>query len=310
MAGITAGTAVAATVGVARTGVLRAGVAGVREVKKGLAIGLPILPHGLAVYMLASVDRILIAAILGLAATGRYQVAYAVGGLGVALVTALNQAWLPVVLGAERESRWEILTATSRVVNLIAACVAIGLALLAPLGLLIAAPASYGRGSLVPVAAIVAFSAVPYATSGTYFQVVFVEGRTAVMALAAPLAAALNIALNAALLPAIGLLGAAVATAAAYAVLPGVVALRARRMVPLPEAGRDAVVAWLFAAPFVAAGAVLPSHELGVAARIVAGIVAALVAYHLLRSAIRRSSDMAGPSASSGATALLTGAGG
>jgi O-antigen/teichoic acid export membrane protein len=260
--------------------------------------------------MLASVDRILIAAILGLAATGRYQVAYAVGGLGVALVTALNQAWLPVVLGAEQESRWRILTATSRVVNLIAACVASGLALLAPLGLLIAAPSSYGRGSLVPVAAIVAFSAVPYATSGTYFQVVFVKGRTGVMALAAPVAAAVNIALNAALLPAIGLLGAAIATVAAYAVLPCVVALRARRIVALPEAARDAVVAWLFAAPFVAAGAVLPSRELGVAARIVAGIVAVLVAYQLLRSAIRRSSDMARPSASSDATALVTGVGG
>jgi hypothetical protein len=80
-------------------------------------------------------------------------------------------------------------------------------------------------------------------------------------------------------------------------------------MVSLPEAGRDAVVAWLFAAPFVACGAALPSGELGVAARIAAAIVAALVAYQLLRSAIRRSYEMTGPSASTGATTLLTSAG-
>src|SRR5262249_19836000 len=141
----------------------------------------------------ASADRIVIAAVLGLAAAGRYQVAYAVGGVGVALVTALNQAWGPLLLGAREHNRWDILTATSAVIHLVAGITAVTLALIAPLALLIAAPPSYGRSGLVPVVAIVAFSALPYAACGTYFQVVFVSGRTRVMAVAAPLAAALNI---------------------------------------------------------------------------------------------------------------------
>ena len=146
IAGVVAGTAVAAGAGLVLTSAMRAGMPATARGAQGSALGLPIVPHGLAVYMLASADRIVIAAVLGLAATGRYQVAYAVGGLGVAVVTALNQAWLPVVLGAPAQSRWEVLTATSRVVNVIAAMIASGLALLAPLGLLIAAPAPLWMG--------------------------------------------------------------------------------------------------------------------------------------------------------------------
>ncbi len=296
IAGVVAGTAVAAAAGLVMTSTLRAGLPRLRSVRSGLALGLPIVPHGLAVYAVAAADRIVIAAILGLAATGRYQVAYAVGGLGVALVTALNQAWLPVVLGAPVSSRWEVLTATSRLVNLIAAVIAAGLALVAPLGLLIAAPASYGRASLVPVAAIVAFSAVPYASSSTYFQIVFVRGRTGVMALAAPAAAAINIGLNVALLRPIGLTGAALATVAAYAVLPAIVWLRARRLVSLPQAGRDALMAWLMAAPFVAAGALLPSDALGAVARVVLGLILLAGAYVSIRVALQSSSAVpAGP---------------
>jgi O-antigen/teichoic acid export membrane protein len=292
IAGVVAGAAVAAIAGLVRISAFRAGLPRLREVRTSLALGLPIVPHGLAIYVLASADRIVIAAILGLAATGRYQVAYAVGGLGVALVTAVNQAWLPVVLGAPANSRWEVLTATSRVVNLIAAVIAGALALVAPLGLLIAAPPAYGRAALVPVAAIVAFSAVPYATSGTYFQIVFARGRTGVMAIAAPVAAAINIALNVLLLRPIGLTGAAIATAAAYAALPAIVWLRARRLVSLPRADRDALGAWLMAAPFVAAGALLPSDALGALARCLLGIVELAVAYRLIRAAIEGSSTV------------------
>lgn len=294
LAGVVGGAVVAAAAGLAMTSTLRAGLPRLRDVRSGLALGLPIVPHGLAVYAVAAADRIVIAAILGLAATGRYQVAYAVGGAGVSLITALNQAWLPVVLGTPERDRWDVLTATSRVVNLIGAVIAGALALLAPLALVIAAPASYGRGALVPVAAIVAFSAVPYATSGTYFQIVFACGRTGVMALAAPTAAVINIALNLALLRLIGLTGAAIATVAAYAVLPAVVWLRARHLVSLRQADRDAVLAWVMAAPFVIAGALLPSDALGAVARLVLGMVGVGAAYHLVRTTLR-TSNLAAP---------------
>jgi O-antigen/teichoic acid export membrane protein len=282
MAGISLGAALAAVVGLTITGTWRSGFPTGAELREALGLGLPIVPHSLAVSMLASADRIIIAGILGLAATGRYQVAYAVGGIGVALLAALNQAWMPLLLGTAEEDRWEILVRTSRAVHVVAGLVASALALAAPLVLVLAAPPSYGRRGLVAVAAVVAFSALPYATAGTYFQVVFLAGRTRIMALAAPLAAAVNIGLNLVLLRTWGLIAAALATVVAYAVLPGFVALRARRIVSLHGAARDAMSAWVLAAPFVLAGALLPSGWLGVSGRLVAAAVAACGAWTLL----------------------------
>ncbi len=286
MAGIAAGTAIATVAGLAITGAWRSGLASRAELREAAALGLPIVPHSLAVSLLASADRVLIAAILGLAAAGRYQVAYAVGGIGVALITAMNQAWMPLLLGTSEENRWQILLVTSRALHICAGLVAGGLALVAPLALVLAAPASYGRHGLVAVAAVVAFSALPYATSGTYFQVVFLSGRTRIMALAAPLAALVNIGLNLILLRTWGLVGAAFATVVAYAVLPVVVATSARRMVSLPQAARDALTAWMLAAPFVVAGALLPPGWVGVSGRIAAVLIAAAGAGMLLRATV------------------------
>lgn len=292
MTGIAVGNGIAVIGGLVVTRGLASGIAGPGEVKAGLSLGLPIVPHSVAVTLLVSADRILIVGILGLAAAGRYQVAYAVGGLGVSLVTAMNQAWIPLLLGARDHNRWEILRSTAAVVHVVAGTVAIGPALLAPVALVIAAPASYGRASLVPVAAIVSFSALAYATSCSFFQVVFVSGRTRVMAAAAPLAAAANIALNLVLLRTIGLLGAAVATVVAYAVLPSVVAVVAFRIAPLGGVARDCARAWLLAAPFVAAGALLPAGASGIAARLILTIVALAGAAVLIRAASRSAPEL------------------
>jgi O-antigen/teichoic acid export membrane protein len=265
--GLMIGITLAAGLGLTLIGGWRTRPAPPAELSGALGIGLPLVAHGVAVSMLVSVDRIVIGGVLGLAAAGRYAVAYAVGGIGVALVTAINQAWMPLLLSVREADRWPVLESTSRTIHVLAAGAAAALALLAPLGLVLAAPASYDRSKLIPVAAIVAASALPYATCGTYFQVVFLSGRTRVMALAAPISAVLNIVANLILLPAIGLVGAAVATLVAYGALPVIVSWRARRIVSLPGPRRDAALAWLATAPLVAAGAVLPDDAPGWAAR-------------------------------------------
>jgi len=300
MAGLAGGTAAAAVVGVLVTGSLRHGPADRRLLGRGLRLGMPLIPHSLGIYLLNSADRVAIVAILGLGAAGRYQVAYAIGSIGVALMTALNQAWLPLLLGAGPERRWEILTGTSRAVHRFAALVAAAIALLAPLALAIAAPPSYGREELVAVTAVVAFCALPYATSSTYLHLIFVTGRTGVMALAAPGAAVVNIALNVVLLPRVGLIGAAYATVAAYAFLAAIVSVVAYRRVPLPGSLRTSLVAWAAAAPAVAAGALLPSTGLGTALRCALGI---LVLAGAVRLALQERSSRAEAAAAAAASA-------
>lgn len=276
MTGVAAGTAVAAVLAVVLTGSLHAGIPGVRLLRSGLALGLPLIVHSLAVFLLLAVDRIVIAAVLGLEATGRYQVAYQVGSVGVALITALNQAWIPLLLGADAGRRREILAASSRAVHQLAAIVAGGVALATPLGLLLAAPPAYDRAELVPVAAVVAFSILPYATLSTYFNVVFVAGRTRIMALAAPAAVVLNVGLNLLLLPLVGLIGASIATVAAYAGLAAIIVVASRQVEHLPGTLRTSLLAWAAAAPVVAAGALLPPGPTGATIRVVLG--AALLA--------------------------------
>jgi peptidoglycan/LPS O-acetylase OafA/YrhL/O-antigen/teichoic acid export membrane protein len=287
MAGLVIGTGLGVLLGLALTGALRCGMPTPDELRRGLRLGAPFVPHSLASYLVASADRVAILAVLGLAAAGRYQVAYAIGSIGIALAIALNQAWLPLLLGIAEERRWEILTATSRSVHQIAAFVAATIALLVPLALLVAVPGSYGRMALVPVGAIVAFSVLPYVTGATYSQVLFLTGKTRLFALAAPLAAVVNIGLNIILLPIVGLVGAAVATVVAYAVLPAIFAPAAFRIVALSTALRDALRAWLIAAPFVIGGALLPATPVGVALRISAGLIAVACAARVFVSAMR-----------------------
>ena len=287
MAGLAAGTAAAAAVGVVLTGSLRHGVPGPRLMRDGLVLGLPLIPHSLAVYMMLAVDRIVIAGMLGLGATGRYQVAYQVGSVGVALITALNQAWIPLLLGADESRRSEILSTSSRSVHQFAAIVAGAVALATPLGLLFAAPPEYDRADLVPVAALVAFSILPYATLSTYFNVVFVAGRTRVMAVAAPVAAVFNLGLNLLLLPVVGLIGASIATVAAYVVLAAIIVRASRRVERLSGTLRTALLSWAAAAPVVAAGALLPPGAVGTAIRVGIGAVL-LVALARLALQIRR----------------------
>jgi O-antigen/teichoic acid export membrane protein len=278
MAGLTIGTCTAALLGLIVTGSVRTALPGRAQARKALALGLPLVPHSLATFLLVSADRVAIGRILGLGDVGRYQVAYAIGGFGVSIITALNQAWLPLLLGAEREKRWEILRSTSRAVHRIGALVAAAIALATPLGLLVAAPASYGRGALVAVSAVVAFSILPYATSCTFFHAIFLEGRTKIMALAAPLAVIVNVAVNVALLRATGLVGASIATVVSYAFLAGFAAWASGRMVPLPGTLRDSLVAWAIAAPLVAAGAWLPLGPAGTAVRLLLGVAVVVAA--------------------------------
>ena len=278
MAGLTIGTCSAALLGLIITGSVRTALPNRAQARRALALGLPLVPHSLATFLLVSADRVAIGRVLGLGDVGRYQVAYAIGGFGVSIITALNQAWLPLLLGAQREKRWEILRSTSRAVHRIGGLVAAAIALATPLGLLVAAPASYGRAELVSVSAVVAFSILPYATSCTFFHAIFLEGRTRIMALAAPLAVLINLAVNVALLRATGLVGASIATVVSYAFLAALAAWASGRVVPLPGTLRDSLVAWAIAAPLVAAGAWLPLGPAGTAVRLLLGVAVMVAA--------------------------------
>ena len=60
-----------------------------------LKIGLPMIPHGLALILLAQMDRIMIKDILGDADSGLYIFGYSFATLMMIITNAVGQAWLP-----------------------------------------------------------------------------------------------------------------------------------------------------------------------------------------------------------------------
>ena len=217
-----------------------------------LQIGAPTVAHGIALYALSAGDRVVIQAVLGLESVGRYQSAYLAGALGISLLVGLNNAWAPIIHGADAARRWEVLTSTTLVVVRVGALLAMGLALVAPIGMRVFVPASYGPDELADVVAVVAASSVAYAVYLAAVHILFQEKRTRSLAFVTPLTAAINLGLNFILIDRLGLIGAALATVLSYAILAGLMHLAARRLVALAWpwreiglwAGSTGVVAW------------------------------------------------------------------
>jgi O-antigen/teichoic acid export membrane protein len=249
--------------------------------RESFAVGLPTIPHSLGIYVLAAGDRVIVERLEGLAAVARFHVAYIAGSLGIFLLSALNNAWSPVVFGARDEDRWQVLADTSAAVWRVGALAAGALALGAPAGLLVLAPASYDRAALAEVTAIVAASAIPMVLYLSNVHIVFWLARTGVLAWVTPLSAAANIGLNLLLIPALGLTGAAIATLITYVLQAVVIRWRASRLADVPWRVRPAVQAALIGAALVGLALLLPATGVWVALRAVAAVAVggALVAF-------------------------------
>lgn len=286
MAGVTAGLVVAASVAWASAGIelgpLRRAASRRVLIRRAALVGLPTIPHGLALYLLSAADRVVVERLEGLAPAGAYYAAYAVGSLAIFLVAALNSAWGPALYGAAERDRWRFLADSAveiaRVVGLAVAVLALG----APIALSVLAPADYELDGLGSVSALVAVSALPYLLYAAVANVVVWRGRTLILAWTTPLVAIVNIALCAALVPAIGLDGAALATLASYTLLAWLVWARSAGLAQIPWAPRALAQATAPAAAGVALALLLPEEGAGLAARVVLAGAAGVGALVLL----------------------------
>lgn len=253
--------------------------------RTALRVGLPIVPHSLAIYVMNAGDRVVVERLEGLAAVGRYQLAYVVGSVAFVLVGALNNAWAPIVFKQSEERRWAVLAETSRAVIWLAALLAGALALGAPLALAILAPPAYDLEALAPVSAIVAGSVVLVTIYFTHAHPIFWHGQTMVFAIVTPLAAAANIGLNFALIPPLGLDGAALATLAAYALQALAVTVVTRSTVEVPWPDRTFVLACATGLGLAAIAVLQPATGIWIAVRAAeAGALLAGVGMLWLRS--------------------------
>lgn len=213
-----------------------AGISDTVTVRAALALGLPLVPQGLAVFVLSMGDRLIIQRLLGPTAVGRYQVGYGVGSLILLLMASLNQSWEAGVLGIRDEGLRSrvIFDARERLLRILQP-VLIGMVVGAPVVLHIFAPASFRPDGLVVITAVVALSAVPYAFYMSNVLRLLSVRRTRSLAFVSVVCAGGNILLNFLLIPVLGITGSAVATVLAFTMQAVMTHLAARRFLDLPR---------------------------------------------------------------------------
>lgn len=280
LGGLAAGYGLALAVGLALSTGVRLSRPAPGILRTAFGIGLPVIPHSLALYVMSAGDRIVVETLEGVAAVGRYYLAYVVGSLGFLLIQAINQAWAPVIYGADDDRRWQVLSDTAASFTRLAALMGGALAIGSPVVLAALAPPSYELDDLTAVAVVVAAATVPTMIYVSHVHTLFWLTRTRILAVATPIAAALNIGLNLALIPLIGLTGAAIATLAAICAQTVIIVIASRRLAPVPWHDRTFAVALATLGLLCVIGLIQPSTGPWLVLRAVesAALVGAMVA--------------------------------
>ena len=221
-----------------------------------LRFGLPTMPAEASLYLLNFVDRIIIVRSLGLAEAGLYSLAVKFAQAVNVLVRGFQLAWPPLAYSIRDDG--EARRAYATVVTLfVAGCafVVTGMWLFAPwIVRVLAAPKffdSYEAVGLITTAVTL------YALYMVLVVILGRTGRTEFNFPATLAALAANVVLNLILVPALGIVGAALALVASYLVVLALMYVFTQRLFPVPyQWGRLARVV-LTAAVLVGAGELL-----------------------------------------------------
>ncbi len=222
-----------------------------RLLRAMFAFGLPLVPAGLASWITASSDRVLMTMFRGATENGIYYAGVQIA-LGMALFTnAFQLSWGPFAFSILREP--EAPRVYSKVFSLycfLGCWLALGMSLFAPWLLFIFTTPQYnGASSCIP---FLVFGTL--AMSTTYIGVLgpSIEKRSGPIAASIFIGAGLNLGLNLVLIPLWGKDGAALTTFLAYGAAAVYIFYRAQKIHPLPYKFRDALVCLAVSALFIA----------------------------------------------------------
>ena len=196
--------------------------------------GMPLVPSALALWAINFIDRIFIAQLKGQAEVGVYSVAVRISSAIVFLMIAFRLAW-PAFAYSIEDDREAKRTYSFVLTYLLFVCswVSLTLGLLSPWLVQILAPKhSFHRAS--EAVALLAFGSTAYAGYSVLAIGIGRTRQTQFNWIVSGLAAVVNIVLNVILIPPYGMMGAAVATVAAYVALFIAMWLNSERVYPVP----------------------------------------------------------------------------
>jgi O-antigen/teichoic acid export membrane protein/peptidoglycan/xylan/chitin deacetylase (PgdA/CDA1 family) len=184
-----------------------------------LGFGVLIVPVALSGWIMGMADRYFLKFYGQLAAVGVYSLGYKLGMvLEVLIVSPFQLAWPPFsfAISDEPDHRRVYARTLTYLTLVLSACV-LGLSLLAPVALRVAThPDYFGAATVVPLIAL------SYAFNGVHYCVspgIHLRRRTRWLPVLVAVAAGVNVALCIALIPRIGMMGAAWATMVSFALL-------------------------------------------------------------------------------------------
>ncbi|HZO48624.1 MAG TPA: oligosaccharide flippase family protein [Gaiellaceae bacterium] len=215
--------------------------------------GMPLVPSALFLWATNFADRFILVKLADTAEVGLYSVGVRIASAMVLLLTAFRTAWPAFAYSIERDE--EAKRAYGFVLTYLVALsswVAAALALLSPWLVDALADPAFARASRV--VGPLAFSTVAFAGYVVISIGVGRARRTQFNWVVTGIAAAVNVGLCLALIPAHGMMGAAAATAASYAVMFVGMAWWAQRVYPVPYQWRRVALAAGAAIALVAAG--------------------------------------------------------
>ena len=215
--------------------------------------GLPLVPTALFLWVTNFSDRFFLVKLADVAEAGLYSVGVRVASAMVLLLTAFRMAWPAFAYsirdeGEARRTYAFVLT----YLTVVTAWVALALTLLSPWLVDLLAASQFAESSRV--VGPLAFSTVAYAA---YVVVAIGVGRarrTQFNWVVTGAAAAVNALLNITLIPPYGMMGAAIATVAAYSTMAVGMAWWSQRIYPVPYQWRRVVTATLGAGALAALG--------------------------------------------------------
>jgi O-antigen/teichoic acid export membrane protein len=257
------------------------------ELRTMLAYGLPLVPAALAVWALTFIDRIMLGRLSDLAEVGEYAVANRVAMPLLFAVAAFVTAFSPFILAAHSEDPDREKQIRARVLIYLTAglvLMALALGLFAREIVEIMAPQfddAYRATGLV-AAGLVAFGLSTVLMTG-----LAITRRTGHVAVAATVAAAVNIGLNFLLIPPWGMIGAAAASLIAYAVLTTLYHLQAQRVYRTPYDLRTVLAVCALGGALLPLG-VVDFHHLGLALVLKSAALAVFVLALVRLGVVRR----------------------
>lgn len=175
------------------------------DLRRALRLGVPTVPHHLALFLANGALVLIAGQVFGAAAGGRMHLALLVGSAPAVITAALSNAWAPIVYRIASAQRGPALERTASDVAAFTAVLAGAAALLAPWLMQVLAPASYTPTSQVTAVGVTAIGSVLSVAYFANVHLVLAAGRSFGLAIVATASLAVGV-LSSALLSMTGFL--------------------------------------------------------------------------------------------------------